>query len=85
MNELGLTRESLRVMAEQIVHDTVNKYVENLVSSGSLGKIVEDAFTRVYRDPQNRYVGFNEVLRRAASDAAAKFVFENVTIGKAKS
>lgn len=83
MNELGLTRESVRQLSEQIVTKTVETYMSGLISSGGLDKIVEEAFRSQYRDPKNQYIGFSETLKQAAKEAADKFVRERVIIKEA--
>jgi len=82
MNELGLTRESIRDMVEKIVTDAVNKKMESLESSGGLNRIVEDAFVRKYHDDKRHFEKFGDVLRNAASKAAEKFIEDHVKISK---
>jgi hypothetical protein len=80
MNEMGLTRENVRDMVERIVTETVDKHMASLASSGKLGRIVEDAFQRKYRDPNNGYSDFKILVSSAAAEAAKKFVAESVVI-----
>lgn len=80
MNEMGLTRESVRELVEKIVTETVDRHMSALVSSGKLDRIVEYAFQRKYRDPKNGYADFRSLVSSAAADAAKKFVAESLII-----
>lgn len=80
MNEMGLTRESVREMAERIVTETVDKHMSSLVSSGTLDRIVEAAFQRKYCDPKNGYANFRNLVSNAAVEAARKFVEDSLVI-----
>ncbi len=78
MNEMGLTRESVREMVDNIVKETVDKHIASLEDSGKLGRITEEAFQRKYRDPKNGYADFKSLVSGAAAEAARKFVAENL-------
>ncbi|EIQ01113.1 hypothetical protein OpiT1DRAFT_05681 [Opitutaceae bacterium TAV1] len=80
MNELGLSRESVRQLVEQIVTETVNKHMTTLETSGALARITEDAFHRLYRDPKTGYANFKSLVQDAAMTAAKVFVGENIRI-----
>jgi hypothetical protein len=78
MNELGLSREVIRVIMEQIITDTVNRHMAALEDSGKLDKIVEGAFERKYNSPSSCYETFASLVRDAAKNAADKFVREKI-------
>lgn len=87
MNELGLSRESVRKIVEEIVVKTVDSHMDSLESSGRLNKIIEAAFNdryRSYKFNDSKYTyPFDGILCKAAENAAAKFVEENLSM-KAK-
>lgn len=80
MNELGLTRESVRQTMEQIVKETIERHMTTLEESGQLDRIIEGAFERKYKDPKMGYGNFQSLVTDAARAAAHKFVVENVSI-----
>lgn len=80
MNELGLTRDSVRKIAEDIVTKTVDRHMESLVSSGKLNQITEEAFQRKYRDPKYGYAEFKSLISEAAAKAAKQFVADAVVV-----
>lgn len=49
MNELGLTRESIREEADKIVASAVEKHVTNLMNQGFLERIVTAKFDALVR------------------------------------
>ena len=50
MNELGLSRESIRKEVERVVADTVERHINRLIDEGRLQKITEEILvTRGYR------------------------------------
>ena len=79
MNELGLTRDSIREVIEKIVTETVDKHMASLESSGRLNIIVENAFRRKYKNP-NSLDSFATLVTNAAQESARKFVRDNVHI-----
>jgi hypothetical protein len=80
MNELGLTRESIRQLTTEVVTEVVVKYMDNMEKSGNLQRIVEMAFDKKYRDPNSYYGNFKSVLHRAAEKAANEFIEKNISL-----
>lgn len=78
MNELGLTRESIRAMVEEIVIDTVTRHMSAIEDGGRLQTIITDVFEKNYNTPKNRYERFRDLVSAAAKEAAAKFVAEKL-------
>ena len=79
MNELGLTRESIRQLTTEVVTEVVVKYMDNMEKSGRLQQIVEMAFDKKYRDPDG-YRNFKGIISLAAEKAAIDFVSKNISI-----
>lgn len=80
MNELGLTRESIRQLTVEIVTECVVKYIDNMEKSGHFQQIVEKAFDNKYRSNVTHYENFRHVLYVAAEHAARDFVNKNISI-----
>jgi hypothetical protein len=80
MNEMGLTRESIKELAEKIVLETVDKHMESLEKSGKLTTIMREAFDAQYRGKDGHYDTFGRLMRDEAAKSAREFVKEHIKI-----
>jgi hypothetical protein len=84
MNELGLTRESIRAEVEKIVRETVEKKLKEMVAFDSIDFIVEQAVSREFDNMARKVPWEKNVVRSliedASKDAAEAFVEENIKI-----
>lgn len=82
MNELGLTRESVREETIKIITETVDKLVLNMLDNGSFGDIVVKAANKHLYD--NREQAWSKTIQdyisQAAKDAARDWINERITI-----
>lgn len=79
MNELGLTRESVREAMMEIVEDVVCKHLTKIVGDGTLNRlVVSDALTKHYRGSDGKWITIEEEIAEAARNAAEVFVKEHV-------
>lgn len=74
MNELGLTRDSVRGMATDIVSAEVAKHVSKMIADGFIEKIVRKEVDRMAS--ASRWD--TESVRKLVSDAAGKAVQQQV-------
>jgi hypothetical protein len=74
MNELGLTRESVRAMASELVQASVDKHVRALIADGHIQKMVDSAVSKVLATNQ----WDSAALERIAAEAAGKAFQERV-------
>lgn len=80
MNELGLTRASVREIALKIVATEVERYTQRLFEQGTIERMVQSEFKRVAKE---RGLESNVVAKKiseAAEREAAKWVRENVRL-----
>lgn len=70
MNELGLTRESIRELVKELVEAEVTKVTNQLVADGHLVKMVDRAFEHVAKT--NKWDS-NAILRRVSTVAGEMF------------
>lgn len=74
MNELGLTRDSVRAMATTIVEQMVDRHVQQLISSGHVEKLVSRSVEQALR--VGRYG--QDSMKKLIADAAGKAFAEQV-------
>lgn len=80
MNELGLTRESIRELVTELVNQTVEKHMRNLQENGALEKMFADAIDLHYRKANGRYDALHKLIQESAFIAASELVAKRVTI-----
>ena len=85
MNELGLTRENIREIAEDVIKSVVAKHIANLATDGYLDKLVNRELKELVKDTGvgARYrSGIDDYVRRAAEQQVKDYLAENLYIGK---
>ena len=82
MNELGLTRESIRSEVEKIVISTVDGHIKTLFEDDRLDSLVKEiVVAELNRSPySNELPTIRSAIIGMAKEAAKRFVDENVTI-----
>lgn len=74
MNELGLTRERVRGIIDDIVQETISKHTRHLIESGQIEKQIQ---THIERSLTS--IGYNrQSMRATIADAAAKEVKQHM-------
>lgn len=69
MNELGLTRESLRNMAQTLVEETVDKHIKNMIASGYVEKHVAKSVEAALRVGSYSSDSMKKLIAKAAGEA----------------
>jgi len=77
MNELGLTRESIREEASQIIRETIAQHMKNLEHQGVIQSIVEAEFRTIVRGRGCEYRDSITGMCRAAIDVSVKKYIDN--------
>lgn len=85
MNELGLTRESVRQEVTEIVGSVCRAYLDNLMKSGYLEKIIRTEITHIVKDPRRFAFRSDEteleaIIKLVAEDQMRKYLAEHVRI-----
>lgn len=82
MNELGLTRESIREMAHQLIKQEVEKTVNVMASTGVLDRIIHEALDTMLGRSRSRYGGTSvqTIVTNAVTDLANAWVKDNLRI-----
>lgn len=78
MNELGLTRESIRELVVQVVKETVERKFQSMDHDGSWKELID----RTFRDKYNgsNWGEVDIVIKTAAKNEAEKFFREHLKI-----
>lgn len=82
VNELGLTRESVREQACGFVGETLDRYLGSVAFEQTLNKLVAERVTRAlerYRNQDRLETLINEQVRLALEKQAADFVAQHVS------
>lgn len=85
MNELGLTRESVRNEMVEVCAGVAEKFFARLLSDDKLEQVLIEAATAVLRREANTprwqsFPTFQELVKEAARSAATKFVSDHLRI-----
>ena len=84
MNELGITRESIRAEVERLVADVVDCHIKNMADQGKIEKLVDEKFNTLLRVERanNRYdhATVTSLVVEAAKRRVEQFVKEQLRI-----
>jgi hypothetical protein len=80
MNELGLTRESVREAMMKIVEDVVSKHLTKIMKDGTLDRIIGTELAKQYHRAGSKWTALDKQIRAAVRSAADTFVEKNVHI-----
>ena len=72
MNELGLTRESVRDLTEEIVADTVGKHIKRIIEDGSVDRLIKSEIDRALKLSCHSNDDLRNLIINAATDAFRK-------------
>lgn len=78
MNELGLTRESIREETAAIIAEAVAKHVSFLTSSGQLERIVKEQFDKLLQKDRCDSSALRTICVEAAKKEVEKFIQANL-------
>jgi hypothetical protein len=83
VNELGLTRESVREQAREFVAPIVEAEVRRLIDQGGINELVRDCLARMSRE-RGATLGLSvrDMVRQEAEKAMRDWVAKNVRIGE---
>ena len=77
MNELGLTRESIREEAGKIIREAIAQHIKNMGHQGVILGMVEDEFRAIVKGRGSEYHDSIKGMCRAAIDASVKKYVDN--------
>ena len=80
MNEMGLTRETIREETRRIIQDTAEKFLSQLLETGELGKILVDASHNELRKKERYPKLLSQYVEDGAKAAAREWISNNVEI-----
>lgn len=78
MNELGLTRDSVRGMAEEIVRECVNQKVAKMMAEGHIERMVNEAINNIAKDSKWDTSAVRNLIAEAAGKAVRESVFQSL-------
>lgn len=78
MNELGLTRESVREMVSDIVESVIEKQMKRLDDTGYIDKLICKHLTSKYKSPEGR--GFKHQVRYEITNNVVSLVRDNLLV-----
>lgn len=81
MNELGLTRESVRTMVEDIVKETLDRKIETMIAEGYLQKMVDQSINKVCANSQWDTAAIQTIISKAAGTAIQEKMFQDLCRG----
>lgn len=84
MNELGLTRESIREVVREIVTDTVEKHLRNMTSQSEMERIIRDKVNEVVKDNRWEKDTMRDLIIHVARTEIEKFVASHIKIATQK-
>lgn len=80
MNEMGLTRESIREETRRVVEETAEKFLRGLLESGKLGEILVGAANRELQQKERYAKTLGGYVADSAQKAAREWIDDNVEI-----
>lgn len=80
MNELGLTRESIREMVEEIVGVAIKKHITLLLNSGHVDKAVTEYLNELTRESRFHGPTIRSMVREAMEKQVSEFVNSRIRI-----
>ena len=80
MNELGLTRETVREEMTKIIEAEAKKAVTNMVNYGALGRVVNEKVERLFNSKMGGGEAMKFFVEEAATELIKEYVSEHVVI-----
>jgi ribosomal protein S14 len=80
MQDLGLTRESIREMVEEIVGVAIKKHITLLLNSGHVDKVVTEYLNELTRESRFHGPTIRSMVREATEKQVAEFVNSRIRI-----
>ena len=81
MNELGLTRESVRTLTEDVIGSTVQKYIQSLIDKNGLDALMLRAINEeLQRNSRSYGESVGRTMTSALEAQVRNFVRDNVAI-----
>jgi len=85
MNEMGLTRESIREETRKIVEEVATKFLNNLLDTGLLGSIIVSAADAELRRANGQWGNkLKDYVQISAKEAAGEWIKENLAFKATK-
>jgi hypothetical protein len=81
MNELGLTRETVRSEMEAIMSKEIDKHVRVLVNNGTIERYVHTVMNNLAKENRWDQQSFRSIVIAEAKEQVAEFITNNLTIG----
>jgi len=81
MNELGLTRESIREEASKIIRETIAQHMKNLEHQGVIKELVEREFRIIINGNGNKHRdSIKDMCRDAIVESVEKYIAGNLRV-----
>ena len=80
MNELGLTRDSIRTMATEIIEGVVAKHVKHLLDNGKIGEMVAATIKDIAREGYYDHDSIRSLVLVVAREQLEKFIKDRLII-----